>query len=229
MAESFYPHATETIEMFVRMVGNNRVTDVKAVNEDECEEMYPCSGHEGVIVTFGNGSKLKYCIDIESVDIGALEVFFFPDRRTPQYKGSTHFIEYINDEYANELQKLYNKHYGKKLNGEKLNGEKEDKENKEDYGMMSGHYESSTEIIQETMKKVGSKKIVDVKAIQQESCMESYPCQGHKGAILTFEDGEILTVKCDSVDIGALEVFYLPHRKDPQYKGNRHFINMLKN
>lgn len=92
--------------------------------------------------------------------------------------------------------------------------------------MLQGHYESAVETVRETITKIGNNKVVDVKP-EAKGCQETYPCEGHGGAVITLGDGSSLHVPCSSVSIGALEVFYLPRRYDKQYTGSRHFIDYI--
>ncbi len=95
------------------------------------------------------------------------------------------------------------------------------------HGMLSCWYIKAIEVITETVTKVGTNKVVHVTPIKEWPCLESYPCQGHEGALLTFENGQTLAIKCGSVAIGALEVFYLPERMNASYQGSRHFLEYI--
>jgi hypothetical protein len=61
--------------------------------------------------------------------------------------------------------------------------------------------------INETKKNRGVKSVT---ALQMERCLESYPCQGHKGVLVTFDDGAQYSSPCSSVTIGLVQKFYFP-------------------
>jgi hypothetical protein len=107
--ESYYESATNKIKTIVKIIGRKRVVNVSPITPDFCTKTYPCMGHDGVILTFDNGTELR--IKANSVEIGAFEIFFLPDRQDVSYCGSTHFITYINSEYANKLNLLWNEVY----------------------------------------------------------------------------------------------------------------------
>jgi hypothetical protein len=125
MAHSWYPEASQTLMKVIEMVGKNRVVDVKPCSW-LCEEMYPCQGHDGVILTYENGEKLTINDGVSSVGIGAIESFFLPHHRKSDYKGDKHFVEYIDDKYASELKNLWDKHYTLRLVDNQLDGEVRD-------------------------------------------------------------------------------------------------------
>lgn len=53
----------------------------------------------------------------------------------------------------------------------------------------------------------GSRKIRTIKPLDLQ-CQESYPCQGHCGAVITFDNGETASYKCPSVDLGIIMYYY---------------------
>jgi hypothetical protein len=196
-------------------IRNNRVVDVKPCSW-ECEETYPCGGHGGAILTFVSGETHE--VKCSSVDIGALEIFFLPERKDKCYTGSNHFIEYITDEYAEELANLRKVHYAvAKL--ESLIASDDD--------ILNSHYRYALKLIDKVIKEVNNRKVIDVKPVTT-TCMERYPCGGHKGAILQFNNGDTITIDCDQgLEIGAIEAFYLPSRINHTNKGTRHFLEYI--
>lgn len=76
--------------------------------------------------------------------------------------------------------------------------------------MLKSHYPQALAAIREAQQLVAGRKVKSVTAIQEDICLESYPCQGHGGAKITLEDGTVLKVDCSSVSIGAIEKFYFP-------------------
>lgn len=95
--------ATQIIRNVVDIIGRNKVVDVNPISH-ECEEMIPCSGHQGAKITISNGTTHHF--NCGSPEIAALEIFFFPERYNTSYTGDRHFIEYINNKAAVELSEL---------------------------------------------------------------------------------------------------------------------------
>jgi hypothetical protein len=73
------------------------------------------------------------------------------------------------------------------------------------------------------------KRVVDVKAINTGSCHYKFtPCQGHKGVVIHYDDATHESFEIEnSLLIGAVEAFYLPHRLSPDFKGEKHFLKYL--
>jgi hypothetical protein len=53
-----------------------------------------------------------------------------------------------------------------------------------------------------TAHKLRHRNIVEGSLIQEAFCLESQPCQGHRGVLLQFDDGTSLKLQCDSINIG---------------------------
>ena len=52
-----------------------------------------------------------------------------------------------------------------------------------------------------------SRKVKSIEPISQ-MCEERYPCEGHDGALITFENGETMKYECSSVDLGIIMYYY---------------------
>ena len=71
--------------------------------------------------------------------------------------------------------------------------------------ILSSWWNISREDIREVRKIIGDGKVESISPIQNEFCMESYPCKGHGGVKITFKNGEIIEYKCSSVSIGCIQ------------------------
>jgi hypothetical protein len=58
----------------------------------------------------------------------------------------------------------------------------------------------------------GTRTVVDVEPEFPDCMGHTFPCSGHEGAVLVFEDGDTATVKCGSVSIGAIQKYFVPHK-----------------
>jgi len=52
-----------------------------------------------------------------------------------------------------------------------------------------------------------SRELACVGLIQKNFCLESYPCQGHKGVYAIFNNGETFEFSCGSVMAGVIMYF----------------------
>ena len=74
-----------------------------------------------------------------------------------------------------------------------------------DDDMLPAHWDIAREDIREVRKLIGERKVKSILAIRPDWCLESYPCQGHKGVEITLQDGEVITYDCPSVSIGCIQ------------------------
>lgn len=73
--------------------------------------------------------------------------------------------------------------------------------------ILDGHYKNVKTIITEVTGLCGLKIVKSINP-KSNTCMERYPCSGHAGVVITFENGEVLEYPCTSVAIGAIMYYY---------------------
>ena len=97
MMAGHYMEAVEDLKTVVELVGGRKVTKVKLVS-DSCAESYPCSGHDGVRITFSDGTFIVH--DCSSVSSGAIMVYY---NSVSGAKVSDHCTGYIESEFKDHL------------------------------------------------------------------------------------------------------------------------------
>lgn len=73
--------------------------------------------------------------------------------------------------------------------------------------ILESHYSNFEKNISSFVEKCESKKIKSIKLIQEYKCLESYPCQGHEGVYVEFDNGSNMKFNCDSVTAGIIMYF----------------------
>jgi hypothetical protein len=73
---------------------------------------------------------------------------------------------------------------------------------------LESYYKSTLEKLRLTILAVKPRQVVDIRAENENLCLESYPCQGHGQAIITLDDGSSMRVTCNSVEMGALMWYF---------------------
>lgn len=68
--------ACHNIDEAREKVGNNKVVSA-ALIKNECEDSWPCQGHDGITLTLENGEIIIH--ECDSVSIGAIHYYFLPD------------------------------------------------------------------------------------------------------------------------------------------------------
>jgi hypothetical protein len=71
--------------------------------------------------------------------------------------------------------------------------------------ILSSHWVSARKDIQKVRDLIGERKVKSISPIEDGSCMESFPCQGHEGVKIIFKDGEVIKYNCRSVSIGCIQ------------------------
>jgi hypothetical protein len=105
--ETHYSGAIKVILDVIKLVGNNKVVEICG-EYDDCLSSFPCQGHGNAIIDLENGNKIK--IYATSVQIGALQVFYFPNIKSDaskyHYTSKYHYVDYITDEFSEKLRML---------------------------------------------------------------------------------------------------------------------------
>ena len=83
------------------------------------------------------------------------------------------------------------------------------------------HWDKARKDILKVRDLIDEREVVSISPIRMSMCLESYPCQGHYGVIITFKDGEVITYNCPSVSIGCIQ-------KAVMGKVDSHFIGYTK-
>ena len=73
--------------------------------------------------------------------------------------------------------------------------------------VLESHYKGYEDKVRDFVKECKFRKIESIKLIKEWPCLESYPCQGHKGVLVNFENGQNLEYPCTSVTAGILMYF----------------------
>lgn len=73
--------------------------------------------------------------------------------------------------------------------------------------ILKGHYNKAFEDLKFVIDTLGY-NVKSVRLINSNYCAESYPCQGHGGVKITYDDNKIYEYDCPSVSSGAIMVFY---------------------
>jgi hypothetical protein len=68
---------------------------IKSINPiyNSCQGAYPCQGHGGIVITFGNGSTKKYMCESDSI---AGIMYFYDFQRL-------HFIRYLSEDCKKQI------------------------------------------------------------------------------------------------------------------------------
>lgn len=69
--------------------------------------------------------------------------------------------------------------------------------------------------------------ISGVKTINMTMCLETFPCGGHEGVEVTFEDGDKSLIKCDSISIAALQLRF-NGQIDEHFKGYTEYFDISR-
>jgi len=78
--------------------------------------------------------------------------------------------------------------------------------------ILKSHYRGYKVVLNNFLELCGPRKIQSIKLIREHPCLETYPCQGHVGVNVKFENGDSLDYKCGSVHSGIL-MYYSGVRK----------------
>ena len=82
---------------------------------------------------------------------------------------------------------------------------------------LTSHFKKAREDIDNIKKKCMD--IVNVEVIQTEYCLQTFPCQGHKGVYLVCSNGKKIPYACSSVSIGCIQRVFLGDLKvSPHFK-----------
>lgn len=73
--------------------------------------------------------------------------------------------------------------------------------------VLRSHIGTISDTIKQVKQRVASRSVKSIKP-QFDICQESFPCQGHGGAVITFTNGEKLNYSCSSVELGAIMYYY---------------------
>lgn len=92
--------------------------------------------------------------------------------------------------------------------------------------ILNSHYRDVDGLLSNVKTLCNARKIKLI-APQSRSCQERYPCGGHGGAVITFEDGDVAHYPCSSVDLGIIMYYY--GIKDDHFTGyvNQELRNKL--
>lgn len=71
----------------------------------------------------------------------------------------------------------------------------------------TGHYHDYESQIADFVAQCDSRKIKSIDLIQNEYCLLSYPCKGHRGVKVIFANSDALEFQCGSVTAGIIFCF----------------------
>ncbi len=71
--------------------------------------------------------------------------------------------------------------------------------------ILQSHWGNAREDVREVKKLIGERDVKSIYPIQDDFCMESYPCQGHQGVKITLKNGNVIEYECPSVSIGCIQ------------------------
>ena len=74
--------------------------------------------------------------------------------------------------------------------------------------ILDSHYNNYKTLIEDVKSKCANRKIIMIEPISFTVCLESYPCQGHKGVKIHFDTGNMINYPCSSVDIGLIMCYF---------------------
>jgi hypothetical protein len=69
------------------------------------------------------------------------------------------------------------------------------------------YYENCEKLISDVEKLCNLRKVTSIKC-KIDGCLESHPCCGHDGAVITFENGDIIEYICSTVELGIIMYYY---------------------
>lgn len=101
VAAYHYPNAENDLKLCIEKINGKKVTKM-ALIASTCMERFPCGGHEGVKITYGDNSIDEY--KCSSVSIGAIMTFY---KSVYNVDVDNHCLSYINDEFKQHLTKTY--------------------------------------------------------------------------------------------------------------------------
>ena len=73
--------------------------------------------------------------------------------------------------------------------------------------LLKSHYGNVQKVISEVVTLCNYRKVQAIEP-KSRSCRQRYPCGGHGGAVITFENNEIAYYPCSSVDLGIIMYYY---------------------
>lgn len=73
--------------------------------------------------------------------------------------------------------------------------------------IISSHYKDYKKLINDVKDKCEGKTIVFIKPMS-DRCLESFPCRGHNGVIITIDTGETINFTCTTVKIGLIMYYF---------------------
>ena len=80
-----------------------------------------------------------------------------------------------------------------------------------------GHWDNSQKDTKNVKELIGKREVKSISPIRPNWCLESYPCQGHEGVKIIFNDGEMIEYKCPSVSIAFIQKS-ITGKVDPHFK-----------
>ena len=96
--------------------------------------------------------------------------------------------------------------------------------------LFSARYKNETKLIKDIESLRNFRTVRSIKP-QSDNCAETYPCEGHIGALITFENDEMVYYDCGSVDIGIIMYYYglgSPHFTGYVNNDVRKFLDNLR-
>ena len=73
--------------------------------------------------------------------------------------------------------------------------------------VLNSHYTNAEADLKNCIEKVNGRKVVKM-GLMDSTCLECYPCKGHGGVRITYDDNSTDEYKCSSVSSGAIMTFY---------------------
>ena len=67
------------------------------------------------------------------------------------------------------------------------------------------HYPAALRLVKEVAQSLNGRRVVQIERMYGE-CFETYPCQGHDGAKLTFSDGTFVDIQIELFSIYKLNL-----------------------
>lgn len=185
----------QVIEEHRRKQNNNCALQQMTFLNERCAESYPCKGHGGILIKFDDQSSCQVLESDSVVIAGIMRHFMGYDKMHP------HFKEYVEERDCFS-------------------------DNEEDNDNAATHVEAmilATRAIIDDIDQLKSSHhngytVVSIEPINSE-CLESYPCRGHDGIRVVFENQDLKMVLTKEYDVDDSEEIAKIMKHFMGYKG----------
>lgn len=209
VVKSHYSKVDNVIAEVVALCASRTVVTINP-QSNGCKESYPCQGHGGAVITFSNGETATY--DCSSVSLGII-MYHYGIK-------NTHFTNYVDDDLRKYIDSVSQFTSNQKLepvitpsndfNFALMHQFAQTRNVNTVFtasNILKSHYSEVENAINDMKALCGSRKVITI-IPQSDECLESYPCQGHDGAVITFSNGETAKYDCSSVNLGIIMYYF---------------------